>query len=293
MKHPNKKILVPIDFSSQSYIGLEQAYNLAKINNASISLLHIINEAGPLWSIYTEDEKPVVIDKLRNKILEFAHKLIKDENFKLKVHIRQGKLCETIIRISEEHDFDFIVMGTSTADNIKKKIIGSNALRVVSEAYCPVITIKGKHFRPECDNIILPLDLTKETKEKVTNALHFGRLFNAKVFVVSIVSMEDEFINKRLNTQLKQVEDFLTKGNVECSTDLIHCNDKTRSECLIDYIHNNQGDMIIITTHQQPLGILKYFMGSFAQEIIHGVDIPVMSIVPRLQQNVASSFTGL
>ena len=293
MKHPNKKILVPIDFSPQSYIGLEQAYNLAKINNASISLLHIINEAAPLWSIYAEDEKQVVMDKLRNKILEFAHKLIKDKNFKLQVHIRKGKLCDTIIRISEEHDFDFIVMGTSTADNIKKKIIGSNALRVVSEAYCPVITIKGKHFRSECNNIILPLDLTKETKEKVTNALHFARLFKAEINVVSIVSMDDEFILKRINTQLKQVEDFLTKGDVECSTDLIHCKDKSRSECLIDFIHKKHGDLIIITTHQQPFGIFKYFMGSFAQEIIHGVDIPVMSIVPRLQQNVTSGLAGV
>ena len=293
MKQQKKKILVPVDFSSQSYIGLEQAYNLAKINNAQISLLHIINEESPLWSIYSDDEKQVVTDKMRNKMVEFAHKLIKDENFKLQVLIRKGKLCDTIIRISEEHDFDFIVMGTSTADNIKKKIIGSNALRVISEAYCPVITVKGKHFRPECNNIILPLDLTKETKEKVTNALRFARLFNAKIFVVSIVSMDDEFILKRLNTQLKQVEDFLTKGNVECSTELIRCKDKSRAECLIDYIHEKQGDLIIITTHQQPFGIFRYFIGSFAKEIIHGVDIPVMSIVPRLQQNVASGLAGV
>ncbi len=293
MKQPKKKILVPVDFSSQSYIGLEQAYNLSKINNAQISLLHVINEASPLWSIYSDDEKQTVMDKLRDKMLEFAHKLIKDKDFKLQVLIRKGKLCDTIIRISEEHDFDFIVMGTSTADNIKKKIIGSNALRIVTEAYCPVITIKGKHFRPECNNIILPLDLTKETKEKVTNALHFARLFNAKIFVVSVVSMDDEFILKRLNTQLNQVENFITERGVECSTELIRCKDKSKNKCLIDYINEKQGDLIIITTHQQPFGIFKYFIGSFAKEIIHGVDIPVMSIVPRLQQNVASGLAGV
>ncbi len=293
MKHPNKKILVPIDFSSQSFIGLEQAYNLAKINNAQISLLHVINEAGPLWSIYSDEEKQDITDKMRNKIFEFAHKLIKDENFKLQVLIRKGKLCDTILRISETQDFDFIVMGTSTADNIKKKIIGSNALRVVSEAYCPVITIKGKHFRAECNNIILPLDLTKETKEKVTNALHFARLFNAKIFVVSIVPMEDELLLKKLNTQLKQVEDFLTNANVECSSELIRCKDESRAECLINYIHEKKGDLIIITTHQQPFGIFKYFLGSFAQEIIHGVDIPVMSIVPKLQMGVATGLSGV
>jgi nucleotide-binding universal stress UspA family protein len=34
-------------------------------------------------------------------------------------------------------------MGTSRADNIKKHIIGTNALRIVSEAKCPVITTKS------------------------------------------------------------------------------------------------------------------------------------------------------
>ena len=33
---------------------------------------------------------------------------------------------------------------------------------------CPVITIKGKDHIEGCDNIILPLDLEKETKEKVS-----------------------------------------------------------------------------------------------------------------------------
>ena len=54
---------------------------------------------------------------------------------------------------------------------MKQRVVGSNSLRIIRECKCPVITIKGKHHREGCQNIVLPLDLTKETREKVTNAM--------------------------------------------------------------------------------------------------------------------------
>jgi hypothetical protein len=59
-----------------------------------------------------------------------------------------------------------IVMGTSTADNIKKKIIGGNALRVATEAKMPVVTVKQGCASKNLDRIVLPLDLTKKPKKK-------------------------------------------------------------------------------------------------------------------------------
>ncbi|GAI48842.1 unnamed protein product [marine sediment metagenome] len=53
---------------------------------------------------------------------------------------------------------------------------------------------------------------------------------------------------------------------------------------LIDFAHKVQGDLIIIMTQQKD-AISEYFIGvigSFAKEIIHRSDIPVMSITPKL-----------
>ena len=58
--------------------------------------------------------------------------------------------------------------------------------KVVRSATCPVITIKGKSISNNCDIIALPLDLNKETREKVTNAIQFARLFNSEIVAFSI-----------------------------------------------------------------------------------------------------------
>ena len=42
MKTKQNKILVPIDFSEQSLIALKQSYNLAKIQDAEIVLLYVL-----------------------------------------------------------------------------------------------------------------------------------------------------------------------------------------------------------------------------------------------------------
>ncbi|HNA59327.1 MAG TPA: universal stress protein, partial [Chitinophagales bacterium] len=45
MATEKRHIIVPIDFSEQSRIALSQTFNLARMSNADITLLHVIDEA--------------------------------------------------------------------------------------------------------------------------------------------------------------------------------------------------------------------------------------------------------
>lgn len=107
-------------------------------------------------------------------------------------------------------------MGTNGSVGFKK-FIGSNALRVIREAPCPVITIKGKKHRTGCKNIILPLDLTKETKEKVSKAIEIANLFGSTINLVSVLTTDDEFIVNKLKRQMNQVHEFIVEHNIPCT----------------------------------------------------------------------------
>lgn len=278
-------ILVPIDFTEQSFIGLEQAHILAKSSDAKIILLHIIKESGPIWNLFNEDEKLEVIEKIRTKLLNFVKLLVYNSSIKINTVIERGYIIDKILELEEKLNVSFIVMGTTTSDNIKKKIIGSNALRVVHEAKCPVITIKGKHYSDSCKNIILPLDLQKNTKEKVSDAVKIAKLFKSTISVVSIIGVDDEFVQNKLQNQLNQVEKFINKNNVKCTSKLIKLEEcaKNRSDCLKRFISEKDGDLLVITTQDQS-SFIEYYLGSFALQMIHGVGIPVMSIAPKLKR---------
>lgn len=280
MNSTTNNILVPIDFSEQSIIGLEQSYNLAKLTKAEITLLNVI-EGGSIWKLFSSKEQKDVINKMRNKLENLSQEVSKKSGIKVNILIEKGKLVDKILETADKLNVTFIVMGTTSVDNIKRKIIGTNALQVVREANCPVITIKGKYHLKGCENIVLPLDLTKETKEKVSRAIQFAKMFDSTIHVVSVLSSNDNYLISRYKIQLKQVQKFIQKKNVQCSAKTIKSSGGKEkiAKTLIDYAHKVEADLIIILT-QQEIKITEYFIGSLAKEIIHGSTIPVMSIVP-------------
>ncbi|HON17867.1 MAG TPA: universal stress protein [Salinivirgaceae bacterium] len=289
MKTAGFKILVPIDFSDQSIAGLRQAAAFSKAANAKIVALHVIREHSSPWNLFSYEEKSLFIEKTHEKLRLLADlEQVPSENFS--TLIESGKLCDTIIDTAVEINADCIVMGTSAADNIKKKIIGSNALRIVTEATIPVVTVK---LGCECDdfsNIILPLDLSKETREKVPLALRMAKMLGSVINVVSFVSTSDALVISYLRRQASIVQEHIEERGVRCIT-TIQKVETSRKEAIQEYLTKNKG-LVIVTTHMQP-EIIDIFFGSFASEVIHSSPGPVMSIVPIGVIKYSSDLPGI
>lgn len=276
----HNKILVPVDYSPQSLIALEQAANLAKVFNAEITILKIA-ETGGMTGFFSSKHMDEFTSALEVQLKDFVADQVKKLGVAMNAILKRGKVYDEIVETAEEIKATFIVMGTSGSESGMKRFIGSNALRVVRSSKIPVISIKGQHHRKGCQNIILPLDLTKETKEKVNKAIEFAKRFGSTIRVVSVLFTSDEFIVNRLTRQLDQVKKFIEKSAVECSAEIIKSTKGSESlaEVIIDYANKAKGDLVIIMT-QQETDYTEYFIGSSAQEIINHSDIPVLSIIP-------------
>ncbi len=277
----HNKILVPVDFSPQSLIALEQASNLAKVFNAEITVLKVA-ETGGMTTFFSSKHMDEFTSALEVQLKDFVSEQVKKLGVGMTHVLKKGKVYDEVVETAEEIKATFIVMGTSGSEGGMKRFIGSNALRVVRESKIPVITIKGQHHRKGCQNIILPLDLTKETKEKVGKAIEFAKRFGSTIRVVSVLFTSDEFIVNRLTRQLDQVKKFIEKSSIECSAEIIKSTKGSESlaEVIIDYANKAKGDLVIIMT-QQETDYTEYFIGSSAQEIINHSDIPVLSIIPQ------------
>ena len=285
MNHTNK-ILVPFDFSEQASIAFDQAQNLAKVFNAQILLLFIEEETGLLGRIFEDSEEQLERKKLHDKMKLKLDALATDAEVKSGVRIEtmisHGKIYEKVTEIAELINASFICMGTNGAVGFKKKFIGSNALRVVRESKIPVITIHGKNHRRGCKNIVLPLDLTKETREKVNRAIEFAKHFGSTIRVISVITSTDEFEINRLTRQMEQVQKFIGSEKVECTAEIIRSGRSGESiaTSVIDYSNKVKADLIMIMT-QQELDFTEMFIGSAAQEMINNSEIPLISIVPQ------------
>jgi nucleotide-binding universal stress UspA family protein len=282
-------ILVPVDFSEQSEVALEQAGSLSRVFNSEIHVLNVINEDFSLSQLFDDNDKIQYQKRAEARLDEFVK--VKNAEFGIELKSMQvtGKIYNQIVNSADVIDAEFIVMGTAGSTTLKKRFIGSNALRVVRESHKPVITIKGKHHRKGCQNIVLPLDLTKETKEKVAKAVEFAKRFGSIIRVVSVLRTNDEFIVNRLTRQLDQVKKYVVEQGVECGAEIIRDTkgEHTLAESIIDYANRIKGDLIMLMT-QQELDFTDYFIGSSAQGVINNSDIPVLSIVPAPKKDTTS-----
>jgi len=262
--------------------GLEQSYIFARLSQAEIVLLHIIVDSGGLWSVFSPKEQKDVVKKLEEKLKSYAEIIAKKENVKVSTILEKGKLIDTIIKVADDIDAKMIVVGTTGSKNIMQKIVGSNALRLIRETNCPIVTVKDSAKRKSCSNIILPLDLTKETNQKVSKAIQMAKFFHSKVWAVSVVTTSDEYIKRRLKTQLEKVKQHIRDEGVECDSSIVKSAAKNEkmAAALINYSKKVNGDLMLIMT-QQEAEIVEYFIGSLAKEIIHTADIPIMSVVPK------------
>ncbi len=285
-KSTKSKIVVPIDFSEQALIALGQSYNLAREYDAEILLVHVMEEGGILPKIVTAKHMADVKKDIQKRLDKIAVDASKKSNIEIDTMIAKGKVYEKIIEVAEMVDAQMIIMGCNSRKKLRARFIGSNALRVVREARCPVITIKGKHHRNGCKNIVLPLDLTKETKDKVRQAIEIAKLGNkSAIRVVSVLQGSDEFLVNRLTRQLEQVKSFIQKQKVECTAEIIKTDKgrETLAQCVLDYANKVEGDLIIVMT-QQEANITRMFIGSTCQEVVNNSEIPVMSIIPQMHK---------
>ena len=284
------KILVPIGFSEQSLVALGQAFNLAKIKNSDVVLLSVIKEQSIMQALFSDDKSDELKSKVKEKLDAIALEYSDGYGIDVDTMVAKGKIYEQINKVSEMISADLIIMGTNGSQGRSSKVIGSNAEKVVRLSKCPVITIKGKAHRDGCDNIILPIDLENETKQKVTYALEYARYWNSTIRVVSILLTDSYDIREGLTKNINQVKDFISKAGVKCTAELIEGDKKQALGNLVfEYQKRFDADLIMIMTKKEDS--LSNNISDNARYIINNSEIPVMSIRPKASKYITSPTT--
>jgi nucleotide-binding universal stress UspA family protein len=277
-----KAVLVPIDFTEESYTPLRQAYRITDLMDGRIVLLHVLPELGFFSKLFTDEEEDKMHKAAHNKLEEVAEMVEKEAGLDTEIIVAKGKVADKIVEVAEQLEAALICMGTHTNLTMKEKLVGSNAIQVVKTAKCPVETVRiGKH-KDFVKNIILPLDLSKETKEKVKVALDIARIREREGVVIKVVSVmksNDEFIVNKLKRQLRQVEDYIKDHGVACTATMVEDHDSSISEAILRFAYQEQGDLLVIMT-QQETDFTDMFIGASAQYIIDKSEIPVLSVIP-------------
>jgi nucleotide-binding universal stress UspA family protein len=276
------KIVVPLDFHDQSIIALEQTRGIARFMKAEVIILYIIESGDIISAMFRkEEEEKRIYQEVKKKLDELAASTAEKFQLPVSVRIEKGKVYEQILKVAEEVKARFIIMGKNDADEGYTRFIGSNATHVISNANCPVITIKGKEHNLGVKNIVLPLDLTKKTREKVFNAVSLGLHFNSAIWMVSVLTGGVSLTRSRIYAKMRRAKKMIEENGVPCNIKLFKQSDLPNHEVILKYSLEIDADLIMIMTHQES-NFTDHYIGTFAHEIINGSEIPVMTMVPSV-----------
>jgi len=138
-----KKILIPTDGSDYSMRAAEQGVSIAKMLDAEIKVVYVIDEVVLNQIKVTEREN--LEEELKQdgtRYIKYILRLAEKEGVKADSRITRGIPFEQIVHLAKELSVDLIVMGTYGRRGAERILIGSVAERVIEYSPCPVLVIK-------------------------------------------------------------------------------------------------------------------------------------------------------
>jgi universal stress protein A len=138
-----RRILVPTDFSVCSRAALQQALELAAGNRQAVEVVHIVpgslgNGVETMLEAYGVPPDLVATAEERLRTWLGEHTLAP-----LQWRVLVGDPAREIVALTAEGRYDLVVLGTHGRTGLSRLLLGSVAERVVREAPCPVLTIRG------------------------------------------------------------------------------------------------------------------------------------------------------
>jgi len=270
-----KTILVANDFSKNAEHALKYALVFAKKLNSGIHLIWVDNTLSDEITIDTIDRE------LRKEIKSYADKLIEKyqpllENGKIEMLFRKGRVYQEVTKAARQIKAEMIFAGTHGVSGFEQYWIGSNAYRIVTQAPCPVVTIRGEYnFKPSISNILLPLDSSLETKQKLPYTCELAINFGAKIHLLAIYNTPLNVVRKRIDSIAKEAEKCMKTKKVDYV--IKHLEVDNVAPSIVDYSLKNDIDIITIMTDQGTTTANK-FLGPYAQQLINNSSVPVMSV---------------
>jgi len=259
----DKNFIVPHDYSEVADCALNHAITTAKVVGAKIYVLHVVSK---------NKEIPEAEEKLKAVIA--AHN---EKEIELIPKIRVGTIFEDIGDFAAEHHAELIFMGTHGASGWQH-IAGSHALKVITHSTVPFIIVQQKELGENgYDDIVVPLDLHKETKQKLAIVASMAKFFESRVHVIT-PNESDEFLKNKVTANILFAKRFFEERDIEMTATLAPTGGFDKE--VVKLAVEKDADLIAIM-NQNKSNYLGAFGSNYEQYMItNDAEIPTLVVNP-------------
>jgi nucleotide-binding universal stress UspA family protein len=260
----NKKtFIVPHDFTEVADNALRHAIATAKPLGAQVFVLHVVAKEKSLREAEV---------KLKEIISSYS-----SQDVELIPTVRLGNIFEDIGEFAAEHHAELIFMGTHGAHGWQH-ITGSHALKVITSSSVPFIIVQEKQVK-DCgyDDIVVPMDLHKETKQKLAIVANLASYFHSRVHVIT-PDETDEFLRHQIIANIQFANKYFSERGIEITTTLAPASGFDKE--VVKHAVNINADLIAIMNLNKS-NFLGSITANYEQYIItNDAKIPALVVNP-------------
>lgn len=270
----SKKIVVGVDFSDCSFNALEHAISIAQKAKSGITMVWVnhLDYSKEIFSVEPKEITNEVTRRFEEVIHKFNDKLWGEP---LDYRITKGKIYKEICEVAEEIDAFLIVIGTHGSSGFEEFWIGSNANRMVSASKIPIITIRGGiDVGKDLSRIVLPLDSTKVTRQKLPITALLAKYFRSEVHILGLFTSSLDDLRYRIRGYVSQAEDYFKENNIKYTT--VYLESENITETTLEYAKKIDANLISIMTEQETT-TANLWLGPYASQMVNHSPIPVLS----------------
>ncbi|NOR86244.1 MAG: hypothetical protein GQ527_01405 [Bacteroidales bacterium] len=272
-----KSIVVGIDFQNQSYAAMKFAVNMAIKVNCYVMLV-FVNKHDKSKDIFQRPKNKIyeeVEERFKGLIDKYSDQL--DRN-RFSYKIREGKIADELDRQAVESRAEMIVLGTHGNSGMKL-FSTSGAFQIVERASVPVVTIKdGARITNDIKTILVPIDATLESRQKVPFTVRLAKIFNAEIHMLAMYHSKVRMVQDNIISYTRQAAEYLEDKSVDFVVKSVETDDIVRTT--INYSEDIDADIIASMSTQVAI-TSNLWKGSFAEQLICKSHIPVLNIQPK------------
>lgn len=297
-----KRLLVPLDGSHLAEAVLPAVRFFAERFDATVILLHIIEESAPA-AVHGErhltsvEEAHAYLDGLADRLASSKFKI------EMEVHpARESDVAHSITEHTRELNADLVMLCTHGRGGLRDVLVGSIAQQVIQRGTTPVLLVpahaEGAPVAFDCRRILVPLDGNPVHDPALTVAEEIARVCSAAVHLLTVVPTAETLSPERAATRVllpstmtaildlaqrdavealqRKMQSLIAKG-IQVSAE-VRRGDTAAS--ILEETAHFQADMIVQASHGRST-LAAFWTGGVTPKILSQSTVPVLLVRVR------------
>lgn len=267
------KIVVGVDFSEGSDMAVAIAVDIAKRFKEELQFVGV-NETGL--------SKPALIAEIHRRQALHAEQMA---GLTYEYLLRKGDVTDAICNQAASSDATLVVVGTPGLAGLQKNRLGRFSYSLLTKSPSPVLCVRQDfQFNSSFQHILVPIDDSDTSRQKVPMAVRFAKAFGSTLHVVGVntsSSTEGRSLVKNYTLQTKAYLDSLSIPN---TLDLVDANGNV-SKAVIECAKIVHADLVIMMC-ECGISLIKTLLGSEDDRLLSEIRIPIITIKPEQLHNL-------